>query len=88
MAMDGPEKRLLLWWAVLTALTLFSLEGAPAIGNPRIFTAVVLVIAFIKARIVIREFMEVRAAPLALRLVLNIWCLGICAALIIMIGGW
>jgi hypothetical protein len=83
--MDSHEKRLVFWWLLLAALTIISLEAAPALNNKAIFAGAVMVIAFVKARIVIREFMEVRAAPIALRLVLDVWAIAICTALIIMI---
>jgi Prokaryotic Cytochrome C oxidase subunit IV len=86
MGMDAHEKRLALWWLLLVALTVISLEGASAIGSKRLFAVTALVIAFVKVRIVVREFMEVRAAPIMLRLVLDVWGAGICAALIIMIA--
>jgi Prokaryotic Cytochrome C oxidase subunit IV len=86
MEMDAHEKRLALWWLLLVALTVISLEGASAIASKALFAATILIIAFIKVRIVVREFMEVRAAPIMLRLVLDVWAIGICAALIIMIA--
>ncbi len=80
MAMVGAEKRLLLWWLLLVVLTLVSLEGAGELG--RWASAAVLVIAFAKVRIVVREFMEVRSAPLLLRLGLELWGAAVCGALI------
>lgn len=85
IGMDAQEKRLVLGWLLLTLLTVFSLEGASALGNKSLFATTVLVIAFVKVRIVVREFMEVRAAPLALQLVLDIWGIGICVALVRML---
>lgn len=82
MGMDADEKRLALGWLLLTVLTFISLEGAPSLVNQPLFAATILVIAFVKVRIVVREFMEVRAAPLALQLVLDIWGIGICVALV------
>ncbi len=81
--MDAAEKHLTLWWLGLTVLTLISLEGASALG--RWSSAAVLVIAFLKVRIVVRQFMDVRTAPLPLRLVLDIWGAAICGALIFLI---
>jgi hypothetical protein len=83
--MDSHEKRLVFWWLLLSVLSVISLETAPAFNNKAIFAGVVMVIAFVKVRIVIREFMEVRAAPIALQLVLDVWAIAICTALIIMI---
>lgn len=83
--MDAHEKRLALWWSALAALTVISLEGAPALGSKALFAVTIVVIAFVKVRIVVREFMEVRLAPLALRVVLDVWGLLICTALIFLI---
>lgn len=84
-AMDGPEKRLIAWWALLAALTLVSLEGAPVLLSARWFVTAVLVIAFIKVRVVILDFMEVRHAPFALRGVLEIWGVAVCGGLLVML---
>jgi Prokaryotic Cytochrome C oxidase subunit IV len=84
--MDRHEKRLALWWLVLVTLTVVSLEGAPALSNKALFTVALFIIAFIKVRIVVREFMEVRGAPLALRMVLDLWGVAVCAALIYLVA--
>jgi cytochrome c oxidase subunit IV len=55
------------WWTV-------SGHGANYPANVRV-TAVVLTIALIKTRFVIRNFMEVRRAPLWLRLTCDAWLL-------------
>ncbi|MGQ0621621.1 MAG: cytochrome C oxidase subunit IV family protein [Panacagrimonas sp.] len=41
---------------------------------------VVIGIAFFKVRLVIQHFMEVRHAPLALRLITDGWVVGVCCA--------
>lgn len=41
-----------------------------------------ILIAFIKVRIVIRYFMEVREAPLALKLVCDGWLVSVCGGII------
>lgn len=83
--MDAHEKRLTLSWVLLAALTVISLEGAPVLGSKALAAVSVLVIAFLKVRIVIREFMEIRWAPLWLRLVLEAWGAILCAALLFMV---
>ena len=85
MGMDAHEKRLALGWLLLTVLTIISLEGAPSLVNKSLFAATILVIAFVKVRIVVREFMEVRSAPMVLQLALDIWGIGICVALVWMV---
>ena len=70
-----------LTWLILTLATLLSwwLDNAAA-GN-WIGTAVLL-IAFFKARLVLMVFMEVRAAPAALRWCCEIWVIVACTAVI------
>jgi Prokaryotic Cytochrome C oxidase subunit IV len=84
--MDETEKRLALWWALLVVLTLVSFRGARAFASPAQVAAAVLVIAFVKVRIVVRQFMEVRHAPMALRLLLDAWVIVVCGGLIAMIA--
>jgi Prokaryotic Cytochrome C oxidase subunit IV len=86
IGMDAHEKRLALWWLALVALTVISLEGAPSLSNKALFGVTILVIAFSKVRIVVREFMEVRDAPLPLRLVLDLWGIIICSVLIFLVA--
>jgi hypothetical protein len=85
MQIDIHERRLVLWWLLLVVLTVGSLEGAPSLSNKSLFSSVIIVIAFIKVRIVIREFMEIRSAPLPLRLCLEVWGGAVCGALLVMI---
>jgi len=85
MQIDIHERRLVLWWLMLVVLTVGSLEGAPSLSNKSLFSSVIIVIAFIKVRIVIREFMEIRSAPLPLRLCLEVWGAAVCGALLVMI---
>lgn len=68
--------RLTLTWLLLVAVTLFSTEiggGASWFGSPAVVTATVLAIAFVKVGFVMFAFMEVRGAPLALRLLATGW---------------
>lgn len=61
------NKRLMLVWVILAALTLaylwidHSVDGSPK--SSAVVTSGVIVIALVKARIIFREFMEVRDAP-------------------------
>ena len=43
--------------------------------------AIVLAIAFIKVRLVVMEFMELRLAPWPFRLAFDVWCLALWSAL-------
>ncbi|WP_354701658.1 hypothetical protein DSM112329_01984 [Paraconexibacter sp. AEG42_29] len=55
--------------------------GAPGEGAS-VGTAAVIVIAFVKVRLVGRHFMELRDAPAVMRIVLDAYVVVVCAALI------
>ena len=86
--MGGVLKLRVTWlWLFLIAATVASWEFGHGLGfgeNVRLSTTAVLVIAFIKARMVILDFMEIRHAPLALRLMLEAWTLVVAATLLIL----
>ena len=76
------EKRLLVVWLVLSAITLASLwvasldgEGEDARGASAVITSSVIAVALIKVRIILREFMEVRHAPVLLGRLTDSWLL-------------
>ena len=79
------NKRLLAVWVVLAAFTLsylwidHSLSGS--LRPSALVTSVVIVIALIKVRIIFREFMEVRQAPVLLCRLTDAWVVLIGAAL-------
>ena len=52
------------------------------ISEYRLLSSGLIIIAFIKVRIVIRYFMEVREAPMALKLVCDAWVVLVCGAII------
>ncbi|WP_159979105.1 MULTISPECIES: cytochrome C oxidase subunit IV family protein [unclassified Novosphingobium] len=80
--MDKGDRKLLIWWAVLVALTLLSFEsGLQWLGQAGAGTALVIVIALVKIRTVVLHFMDVREAPWALRAPLEIWVIALGAAL-------
>lgn len=64
-------------WIVLSAITILSWWLAPAHGAPAgpsvVVTAVVIMLAFVKGRMVIQYFMEVRTAPRWLKLATDGW---------------
>jgi hypothetical protein len=80
------NKRLLVVWVVLAAFTLgylwidHSLSGS--LTSSALVTSIVIVIALIKVRIIFREFMEVRQAPVLLCRLTDAWVLLIGAALL------
>ena len=75
----ASNKRLLLVWVILTAMTLVYVwldNTADDNGTLRASTVVTvgaIVIALVKVRIIFREFMEVRHAPALLRRVTDAW---------------
>ena len=74
-------------WVFLILATVASWEfghGLGFDGNQRLSTTAVIVIAFVKARMVILDFMEVRHAPLALRVVLEAWTVLVAATLLVL----
>lgn len=77
-----PRARVAVAWLVLVAATLLSWESARSSGDYRLASSVVLLIAFLKACVIGREFMELRAAPLPLRLIFEAWAVVACASLL------
>ena len=85
MSITG-SKRLLVVWAVLTAMTLVyvwldhSADRDGTLQASTVVTVSAIVIALIKVRIIFREFMEVRHAPALLRRLTDGWVVlvGIC----------
>jgi hypothetical protein len=73
--------RILAVWLLLVAATLVSWETREA-SDPRLATSAVLVIALMKARLIGLEYMELRRAPLPLRIGFEVWVLVVCAALL------
>jgi hypothetical protein len=80
------NKRLLVVWIILASFTLsylwidHSLSGS--LRPSAVVTASVIVIATIKVRIIFREFMEVRQAPVLLCRLTDAWVVLIAAALL------
>ena len=73
-------------WALLTAVTavswLVSRDGGAAHQLNSTVTTVVLLIAAVKAQLVIWHFMEVRRAPLWLKAVTGGWVIAVVAAML------
>jgi hypothetical protein len=80
------NKRLLVVWMILASLTLAYLWiDHTANGSLRfsaLITSSVIVIALVKVRIIFREFMEVRNAPVLLCRLTDAWVVMIGAALL------
>jgi hypothetical protein len=80
------NKRLMIVWLVLSAMTLAYVWLGNSVDDDGILrantavTVSAIVIALIKVRIIFREFMEVRHAPVLLRRLTDAWVLliGVC----------
>ena len=80
------NKRLMFVWLVLTAMTLayiwldHSADDDGVYRASTVVTVSAIVIALVKVRIIFREFMEVRHAPVMLRRLTDAWVLiiGVC----------
>ena len=71
-------------WLLLVLATLLSWGMGHGVGldDPAHIRATVIIVAFIKVRLVILDFMEIRHAPLAMRATAEAWILLVCAALL------
>jgi hypothetical protein len=72
-------------WLLLVIVTLFSWESVVMEGNRKVAASVVLLLAFFKVRMIGIEFMELKIAPLPLRIAFEVWILGICAVLLTLV---
>ena len=74
-------------WLLLVGATGLSWEFGHGFGfgsDYRLATLAVIVIAFIKLRVVYLEFMELRHAPAALRWCFEAWSVVVCASLLLL----
>lgn len=70
-------------WLLLVVASLLSWESMSiAGGDARLGRSAILIIAFLKVRLVGLEFMELRHAPVALRAAFEGWVVLVCAALL------
>ena len=71
-------------WFILVAATVVSWELGHGVGITDVHLASmsIIVVAFIKVRYVILDFMEIRHAPIWMRAVGEIWCVVICVTLV------
>lgn len=63
------------WW-------LGTVNVVNTFASTAITTVLLMLVAFFKIRLVINYFMEVRHAPVALRILCEIWVVGVCGLLI------
>lgn len=74
----------LVWLALLAATFASSTLGLEHHGPSRLVAATLVAIAYVKLRLVVMHFMEVRAAPQALRLALEAYLVVTGTALIVL----
>lgn len=80
------RNRVTLVWFLLVAATAASWEFGHGVGfdSVRHASIAIIAIAFIKTRYVILDFMEIRHAPVPMRIVGEVWGVVICLALIVL----
>jgi hypothetical protein len=84
------EKRLIVVWLALSAITIMqlgvgSVDGQASLAPNSAIAAGAILIALIKVRIIFREFMEVRHAPVLLGRLTDLWVVLTAA---ILLGGY
>lgn len=69
-------------WTLLIAATLASwwIGSGHGMDDPRVAGVTILAVAFVKVRFVGLYFMELRAAPVALGVIFQVWVLAVCVA--------
>ena len=77
----------LIVWLLLVMLTAISWYlsidmTATNDGAHQVTSSVLLVLALFKVRLVIMHFMEIATAPVALRLLFDVWVVAVCSLLI------
>jgi len=82
------SKRLLIVWLILTSMTLVyvwldhTADQNGTLKASTVVTVSAIVIALVKVRIIFREFMEVRHAPVLLRRLTDAWVVLIAVCLL------
>jgi hypothetical protein len=87
---NGSIRRQTICWVMLIALTLLSAGILRNLGYLiGIFArvAALVLIMFVKARIIGLDYMELRKAPLPLRAAFEAWLLIVCFAILVLNGG-
>lgn len=78
-------RRLTLTWLILVGATLMSWWLGHDLGlvGHRFAAVAILLVTFVKVRFVVLDFMEVRRAPTAMRVIAQLWLAVVCVALIL-----
>jgi heme/copper-type cytochrome/quinol oxidase subunit 4 len=72
----------IVWAALMLATCVSTWLLSKNSVTPEVATVAIMLIAAVKVRLVIRHFMEVRRAPLALRFVCDGWLLAVTALIV------
>ena len=79
------KSRITIVWLLLIIATVISwMVGTESHFAAKLATSIVVLVAFIKVRFVGMYFMELRDAPLPLRLIFETYCIVVCSVVIIM----
>ena len=73
-------------WLLLTGATMLSWEMGHGAGfsDVRYASSSIIVLALIKIRYVMLEFMELRNAPVRVRVVAEVWVVVVCSTLLVL----
>ncbi len=72
-------------WLILLVVSCLSWELASSFnifGDVRFVASAVLIIAFVKTRFVLLDFMDLKRAPIAARVFAELWWIGNCSILL------
>ena len=80
--LEPTTKKTAVVWMLLVALTIhawtLSIYAGPESTAHAPASVAILILAFVKARLVGTYFMELRKAPTVLRMLFDTWCGGVC----------
>lgn len=81
---DLIRSRATLIWALLVGATLLSWELGHGLGvqDTRVAGSLILIVAMVKVRFVMLDFMEIRHAPPWMRIGAEVWTVGLAALLV------
>src|SRR5271170_2055338 len=73
-------------WVVLVSATALSFAMGHGFGfdDVRKASVAIIIVAFVKVRFVILDFMEIRHAPIPMRIVGEVWAVVVCTALVVL----
>ncbi len=75
-------KDIIIWFGLVVFTLISFVIGHEQSLSAEYATMAILLVSFIKVRLIIRYFMEVKYAPKALKIAFDLWCLIVCAMLI------